>query len=346
MNAALAAGLNLFLTPGIVCHLSQPLGVTRANTVVLGLGFPTLHAGRRASTPMNGRGRGRRQDRRHPVRRRHDQQQRVADGRVRRSSDGEPRRRTRRRCRTCSSASAARSSGKATNSLVVNSNNVLVDDIWAWRADHGSRRRPAGRSTPPTPACWSTAPTCWRRASSSSTTSSTRCCGTARTARRSSSRTRCLTTCRARPPGPAPAASTAGRRTRSPPASRRTRGGASEATASSTSADQHEHQRGARLRGAGRDWRLAARHPHRVAGRQWHHQPHRQQHGGGGAGNRNEFREPRQLSLAVNRARPPTRNAPPPAASRSTCRRSRAIAGTVGRRGNRRCGSRASASGW
>jgi hypothetical protein len=28
--------------------------------------------------------------------------------------------------------------GKATNSLVVNSNNVIVDHIWAWRADHGS----------------------------------------------------------------------------------------------------------------------------------------------------------------------------------------------------------------
>jgi len=28
--------------------------------------------------------------------------------------------------------------GQATNSLVVNSNNTLVDDIWAWRADHGN----------------------------------------------------------------------------------------------------------------------------------------------------------------------------------------------------------------
>ncbi len=28
--------------------------------------------------------------------------------------------------------------GKAVNSLVVNSNNVVVDDIWAWRADHGT----------------------------------------------------------------------------------------------------------------------------------------------------------------------------------------------------------------
>jgi hypothetical protein len=28
--------------------------------------------------------------------------------------------------------------GRATNSLVVNSQNVILDDIWAWRADHGS----------------------------------------------------------------------------------------------------------------------------------------------------------------------------------------------------------------
>jgi hypothetical protein len=28
--------------------------------------------------------------------------------------------------------------GRATNSLVVNSNNVILDDIWAWRADHGN----------------------------------------------------------------------------------------------------------------------------------------------------------------------------------------------------------------
>ncbi len=28
-------------------------------------------------------------------------------------------------------------SGSATTSLVVNSANVILDDIWAWRADHG-----------------------------------------------------------------------------------------------------------------------------------------------------------------------------------------------------------------
>src|SRR5260370_41687062 len=28
--------------------------------------------------------------------------------------------------------------GSATTSLIVNSNNVILDDIWAWRADHGN----------------------------------------------------------------------------------------------------------------------------------------------------------------------------------------------------------------
>ena len=41
VNAALAAGCNLFFTPGIY-HLDQTLDVTRADTVVLGIGYPTL----------------------------------------------------------------------------------------------------------------------------------------------------------------------------------------------------------------------------------------------------------------------------------------------------------------
>ena len=28
--------------------------------------------------------------------------------------------------------------GKATTSLIINSDNVILDDIWAWRADHGN----------------------------------------------------------------------------------------------------------------------------------------------------------------------------------------------------------------
>jgi hypothetical protein len=41
INAALAGGKNLLLTPGIY-HLDQPVRVTRADTVVLGIGMPTL----------------------------------------------------------------------------------------------------------------------------------------------------------------------------------------------------------------------------------------------------------------------------------------------------------------
>jgi hypothetical protein len=41
INAALAQGLNLVLTPGIY-HVSEPINVTRANTVVLGLGYATV----------------------------------------------------------------------------------------------------------------------------------------------------------------------------------------------------------------------------------------------------------------------------------------------------------------
>jgi hypothetical protein len=46
MNAQLAGGKNLLLTPGTY-ELSEPIRVTRANTVVLGIGFATLR-------PVNG----------------------------------------------------------------------------------------------------------------------------------------------------------------------------------------------------------------------------------------------------------------------------------------------------
>ena len=46
IDAALALGQNLILTPGVY-DLKAPILVTRANTVVLGLGFPTL-------VPQNG----------------------------------------------------------------------------------------------------------------------------------------------------------------------------------------------------------------------------------------------------------------------------------------------------
>ncbi len=133
INAALAAGLNLFFTPGVY-SIEQTINITRADTVVLGIGFPTLQpvAG---VTPMT-----------------------VADvggvkiagllfdaGTTNSAS-----------LLTIGPATSATShatdpttvqdvffriggavSGKATNSLVINSNDVIIDDIWAWRADHG-----------------------------------------------------------------------------------------------------------------------------------------------------------------------------------------------------------------
>jgi len=132
INAALAAGKNLLVTPGVY-HLNQTLNVTRANTVVLGLGLATF-------VPDNG------VDAMH-----------VAD------VDGVkvagllfdagttnsailmqvgP---------TGSTATHAANptvlsdvffrlggaiAGKATVSLQINSNNVIGDHAWIWRADH------------------------------------------------------------------------------------------------------------------------------------------------------------------------------------------------------------------
>ena len=88
INAALAQGCNLFFTPGVY-NINQTINVTNPNTVVLGIGFPTLiPVGRREHHA--GRRRGRSPDRRAAVRRGHDQLQRPADRRHGRI-DGQPR---------------------------------------------------------------------------------------------------------------------------------------------------------------------------------------------------------------------------------------------------------------
>ena len=45
---------------------------------------------------------------------------------------------TRRPCQDVFFRIGGATPGKATTSLVVNSDNVILDDIWAWRADHGT----------------------------------------------------------------------------------------------------------------------------------------------------------------------------------------------------------------
>jgi hypothetical protein len=134
INAALSQGLNLLFTPGVY-HVNQTINVTRANTVVLGIGYPTL-------IPDNG-----------------VNAMTVAD------VDGVKLAGLLLDAGTVNSpvllqvgpnGSAANhaanptsiqdvffriggaGAGKATTSLVVNSNNTIIDHIWAWRADHGT----------------------------------------------------------------------------------------------------------------------------------------------------------------------------------------------------------------
>ncbi|MGN6754939.1 MAG: adenylyl cyclase, partial [Thermomicrobiales bacterium] len=135
INDALNSGKNLILTPGIY-HLDQSLRVTRPDTVVLGLGFPTLipDNGTAAMTTASAKGimlsgllfdAGAATS---PV------LLQVGDGHAR--SDNEATDPT-----TLSDVFfriGGAAPGSATTSLVVNSDNVILDDIWAWRADHGN----------------------------------------------------------------------------------------------------------------------------------------------------------------------------------------------------------------
>jgi hypothetical protein len=138
INLALLLGWNLILTPGIY-NLEHPIEVTRPDTVVLGLGFPTLipqngnlsmqalrskgvlisgiifDAGPKTSPALLEVGRA--------------DHWLIPD-------DSDP-----------SDPSAVQdvffriggaAAGSATTSLVVNSNYTILDDIWGWRADHGN----------------------------------------------------------------------------------------------------------------------------------------------------------------------------------------------------------------
>jgi len=138
INAALFLGFDLILTPGIY-NLDQSLLLLYPNTVVLGLGFPTL-------IPQNGNA----------------SMIVAADKGVLLSGmifDAGPKKSPVLLqvglcelpiCRFGENASdpsgiydvffriGGAEPGSATNSLVVNSDNAILDDIWAWRADHGA----------------------------------------------------------------------------------------------------------------------------------------------------------------------------------------------------------------
>src|SRR4051812_5706731 len=134
INKALAKGQNLIFTPGIY-HLDKTIEVKKPETVVLGLGFPTLipdHGETALSVgdvkgvklagllidagPKNskvllevGTKHAHKSDANDPTSL-HDVFFRIGGA----------------------------AAGRATTSLVVNSDDVILDDIWAWRADHGN----------------------------------------------------------------------------------------------------------------------------------------------------------------------------------------------------------------
>lgn len=133
INAALAQGRHLLLTPGTY-DLTEPIRVTHKGTVVLGLGFATLHpvrgtaamtladvdgitvagllldAGQQSSPVLLQVGQAKTAARHatDPISL-HDVFIRVGGA----------------------------AAGKAVTDVVINSNDVLVDHTWIWRADHG-----------------------------------------------------------------------------------------------------------------------------------------------------------------------------------------------------------------
>jgi hypothetical protein len=135
INNALRRGKNLILTPGVYA-LERTVQVTRPDTVVLGLGFATLipQHGRVAMTVAGTHGvllSGLLFDAGAD-----NSSVLLQVGRSDGQNDNQD-----------SDPSALQdvffriggaAAGKATTSLVVNSDNVILDDIWAWRADHGN----------------------------------------------------------------------------------------------------------------------------------------------------------------------------------------------------------------
>ena len=134
INAQLAAGKNLLVTPGIY-HLNQTLNVTRADTVVLGLGVATFVPDSGVTAISVGDVNG----------------VKIAGLLIDAGTTNSP-----MLMQVGPSGSSAGHSadptvlsdvhfriggatvGRASQSLVINSNNVITDDNWLWRADHGN----------------------------------------------------------------------------------------------------------------------------------------------------------------------------------------------------------------
>jgi hypothetical protein len=134
INAALATGKNLVLTPGVY-DLSEPIVVTRPGTVVLGMGFATLVPQRGNAAlvvlPNNGvKVSGLIVDA-GPV----NSPVLVSVGTPGNGSAGNPDLISDLFFRIGGAETTATS---ATVSLLDNAAHSIIDDVWAWRADHGN----------------------------------------------------------------------------------------------------------------------------------------------------------------------------------------------------------------
>ncbi len=134
IDLALLRGKNLIFTPGVY-HYNLPIVVTRPNTVVLGLGFPTLVPQNElpAMTLLEPKGvkiagllfdAGPADS---PV---------LLDVGLPFLHSGDASNPT--SLHDVFFRIGGATAGRARSSLVVNSSHVLLDDIWAWRADHGN----------------------------------------------------------------------------------------------------------------------------------------------------------------------------------------------------------------
>jgi chitodextrinase len=134
LNQALAQGLNLLFTPGVY-HITQTLNVTRADTIIMGLGYATLVAdngvlpmsvgdvnGVKISSLLFDAGTT-------------NSPALLQDGPTGASATHttDPNQIQDVFFRVGGAGPAAVSAA-----LIVNNNNTIIDHIWAWRADHGA----------------------------------------------------------------------------------------------------------------------------------------------------------------------------------------------------------------
>jgi hypothetical protein len=135
INLALAAGKNLILTPGVY-DVARPIEITRPGTIVLGLGLATLSA-TNGNIAMS-------VDASHGVKVSGlifdagavNSPALLVVGRRGDTGGGDPNDPT--LIQDVYFRIGGAQPGEATNSLVVNSSHVIIDNIWGWRADHGA----------------------------------------------------------------------------------------------------------------------------------------------------------------------------------------------------------------